>query len=263
MSPPQLLSIKKRIANALPGLYTRYDQAFRRFEYSTFSAFIDEYSKRRKGRISFLQIGGNDGVTWDPYHFFIQRDEWTGIVVEPQKEVFERRLKRTYAGNPRVELLNVAVDARDGERPLYKYSFSTSRWATGLASFDKENLIDNFPTEYVQSNIRKENVSVGSDPDEYLTTEMVPCVSFATILARWSHPSIDFLITDTERFDIPILSTFPLERIKPRNIAFEHATAFDDVFSRFLAKLKSHGYRILIDGNDCIAVLPAESVAAS
>jgi FkbM family methyltransferase len=254
------MPLKTRIARALPRVYNVYHRAFGRFEYSTIGAFINEYSKKRKDTF-FIQVGANDGVTWDPYHFFIVRDEWRGIVIEPQLDVFENRLKRTYEGVRGVELLNVAVDAHDGSRDLYKYSFSSSRWATGLASFDKENLISNFSTEYVQGYMRRENVTIGADPDEYLITERVSCMSFRTILDRWRPEAIDFLITDAERFDTPILNTFPLDRLRPRNIVFEHSTEFDQAFGDFLDKLRGQGYRILIDGNDCIAVLKGDPPA--
>ena len=257
------MSLKVRIARAFPRLYERYHRAFARFEYSTIGHFINEYSRRRKN-IFFIQVGANDGITWDPYHFFIVRDRWKGIVIEPQSLVFEQRLKRTYANVDGIELLNVAVDAEDGTRPLYKYAFTTSRWATGLASFDKENLISNFETDYVQDNIRKENVSVSRDPNEYLTTEQVRCMSFSTILDRWPGKTIDFLITDAERFDIPILNTFPLDRTRPRNIVFElPPTPLDQYFTDFIIKLRRYGYRLLIEGSDCIAVLSPDALAAS
>jgi FkbM family methyltransferase len=256
------VSLKVRIARAFPRLYQRYHRAFARFEYSTIGHFINEYSRRRKD-IFFIQVGANDGITWDPYHFFIVRDGWKGIVIEPQSEVFEQRLKRTYAGAQGIELLNVAVDAQDGARPLYKYAFTTSRWATGLASFDRENLISNFETDYVQDNIRQEGLSVSRDPSEYLTTELVRCMSFSTILDQRADRTIDFLITDAERFDIPILNTFPLDRTRPRNIIFElPPTPLDQYFTDFIIKLRRYGYRVLLEGSDCIAVLSPEAAAS-
>ena len=119
-----------------------------------------------------------------PVPLFIQRDGWRGIVIEPQKDVFENRLKVNYARNSNVRLMNVAVDAKDGSRPLYKYAFSTSRWATGLASFDRDRLIKTLSADWVQEHIREESITVSSNPDEYLTSELVPCASFETLLAE-------------------------------------------------------------------------------
>jgi len=98
-------------------LYHLYNRKFGKFHHHTIDSFIHEYS-RAHSRCSFIQVGGNDGITWDPFHYFIVRDKWQGIVLEPQREVFERRLSRTYRGVSGVQLVNAAVDVIDGVRPL-------------------------------------------------------------------------------------------------------------------------------------------------
>ncbi len=250
------MGLKHRVAKAVVQSrpYHLYERTFGQFHYASIGAFIHEYSRSCRD-VFFVQVGANDGVTWDPYHPFIVRDRWKGIVIEPQRNIFQERLIRTYRNVPGVELLNVAIDTVDGVRPLYKYAFTTSRWASGLASFDRHNLIDNFGTDYIQSNIRREGLQVSSDPERYLTSEDVRCVTFATLIAEHRISEIDFLITDAERFDIPILETFPLDTLRPRNIIFELLTPMDPSFLAFFNKLLHHGYRLLLDGSDCIAVL--------
>ena len=44
---------------------------------------------RRGRRLSFVQIGANDGVTGDPIRRFILEFGWSGVLVEPQLEIFE------------------------------------------------------------------------------------------------------------------------------------------------------------------------------
>jgi FkbM family methyltransferase len=250
------LRVKRPIALALADtrIYHSYTRRFKRFDYCSVDAFIHAYSKKQKG-IFFIQVGGNDGKTWDPYRYFIQRDGWRGIVIEPQKDVFENRLKVNYARNSNVRLMNVAVDAKDGSRPLYKYAFSTSRWATGLASFDRDRLIKTFSADWVQEHIREESITVSSNPDEYLTSELVPCVSFETILAEAGRESIDFVLTDVEGFDVYILNTFPLDRVRPKHIVFELTETRDQAFLDFINKLRAHDYEILLTKTDAIAVL--------
>ncbi|WP_276134227.1 FkbM family methyltransferase [Polluticoccus soli] len=231
------MNITRKVIHKLTGL--------RQFQPGTIQHMIAEYCRRNKN-ISFVQVGANDGITWDNYYYFIKRYNWKGIVIEPQSVAFEK-LKATYADNPNIDLLNIAIDDKEGEKPLYKYNFSNSRWASGLASFDKERLINNFDTPYIQDNIRKEGLTV--DPNNYLTHENVKCLSFNSIITK----DYDFIITDVEGFDIHILQSFPLERVKPNNIIFELPNGVDHTLLNFLQKLKGYGYRFIIDSNDCPA----------
>ena len=42
------------------------------------SDFLSQYSKSKPGNFTVVQIGANDGITHDPIHKFIKRDDWKG-----------------------------------------------------------------------------------------------------------------------------------------------------------------------------------------
>lgn len=243
--------MKRVIAGSL--LYQRVTRRFRTFPTHSVEFFINEYSCSHRD-VRFLQVGANDGITWDPFHYFIRRDAWHGVVIEPQREVFEHRLSRTYGDAPGIRLLNVAVDVTDGSRPLYRYAFSASRWATGLASFDRAALIANFDSDYIQDNIRREGLTVSRDPDVYLTAEPVPCVSFASLIDSLKLERLDFLITDVEGHDVQIIDTFPLDVLRPANIVFELPPAMTAGLAALVAKLRATGYAVLLAKKDAIAM---------
>ena len=234
-------------------LYRAYDRAVRRFDPKSIEYEVNEYSKRHR-HATFIQVGANDGKTWDPFYYFIRRDGWRGIVIEPQRAVFEHKLQATYGSVRGITLMNVAVDIAAGSRPLYRYAFSSSRWPTGLASFDKERLITNFKSDYIRDNIEREGVTVVDDPEAYLVADVVSCVTFGSILATLSNDSIDFVLTDVEGHDIAILDTFPLDRVRPANIVFELPIERDQSLDDFMTKLRDHGYRIKESGRDAIAM---------
>jgi len=233
--------------------YRAYDRAVRRFDPLSIEFHVNEYSRAHQ-RATFIQVGANDGITWDPFYYFIRRDRWQGIVIEPQQSVFDTKLKATYGNVRGITLMNVAVDTTDGSRTLYRYSFSSSRWATGLASFDRERLVTNFNSAYIRDNMEREGVSVSHDPDSYLVAEVVPCVTFDTIVSLLFQDTIDFLITDVEGHDIAILDSFPLERVRPANIVFELPVRRDASLDRFQTKLREHGYLIKESGQNAIAM---------
>lgn len=236
-------------------LYRAYDRVTRRFDPRSIEFDVNEYSKRHL-HATFIQVGANDGKTWDPFYYFIRRDGWRGVVIEPQRTVFEHKLKATYSDARDITLMNVAVDTAAGSRALYRYAFSSSRWATGLASFDKERLITNFNSDYIRENFEREGVSVVDDPEAYLVADVVSCVTFDTVLATLGKDSIDFVVTDVEGHDIAILDTFPLDRVRPANIVFELPIERDTALDGFMTKLRDHGYRVKEWGRDAIAMRP-------
>jgi len=241
----------KALRNSAP--YRAYDRAVRRFDPMSVEFEVNEYSKAHR-RATFIQVGANDGVTWDPFYYFIRRDGWKGFVIEPQQAVFETKLKATYGNVRGITLLNVAVDIADEPRTLYRYSFSASRWATGLASFDRDRLIANFNSPWIRENIEREGVRVADDPDSYLVADVVPCVTFDTIVKLLPQDRIDFVMTDVEGHDIAILDSFPLERVRPGNIVFELPVHRDATLDQFLTKLRAYGYHIKESGRNAIAM---------
>ena len=100
---------------------------------------LNQLTKNKKSYY-FLQIGGNDGFINDPIFKFVKKYGGKGIIVEPQKKVFSKRLKRTYRLEKNLVLENVAIAQKTGKRKLYKIAVSDSRWATGLATFEKSVL---------------------------------------------------------------------------------------------------------------------------
>jgi hypothetical protein len=244
--------MKRRLAQSAIGRrsYHLFNRMFGDFQPGSIPWFIHEYSRRRRSA-RFIQVGANDGITWDPFHFFIRRDRWIGVVLEPQRNVFETKLKATYEGVPGIELLNVAVDSVDGVRELYRYSCSESRWATGLASFDRDRLVANFYSPYIQDHLKDEGLLVSGNAADYITSEAVQCISFSTLLDRLRSDTIDFLLTG---LDVQILETFPLERVRPANIVFELPEPFNESLCRFETKLHAYGYNVLLEEKDGMAI---------
>lgn len=63
--------------------------------------FLNRFSRTRRGKVNFIQIGANDGLRNDPVREFIIRDRWQGILVEPLPAVFAMlQHNYAYARNP-------------------------------------------------------------------------------------------------------------------------------------------------------------------
>jgi len=188
---------------------------------NSLSKLISDYSKQKAGNFTVIQIGANDGITNDPIHKFIKRDNWKGVLLEPQKDVFDTYLKKIYAKNKGIVCLNAALGETDSFNTLYKIGFSNARWATGLASFNKDVLIKAFTEGSVKINTDKEGISIPENEDERIVSEKVQMICFRTIIEKYNIQSVDLLQIDTEGFDFEVIKMFDFTRIRPKMIVFE------------------------------------------
>ncbi|MCA9260685.1 MAG: hypothetical protein KDA61_15840, partial [Planctomycetales bacterium] len=90
----------------------------------------------QRGRLRFIQVGAYDGRLDDDLHDVIANYPCEGVLVEPQVAAFAR-LQERHADNPRLQLVNAAVDREPGERDFYMPSCRISV----LSSFDRNHLL--------------------------------------------------------------------------------------------------------------------------
>lgn len=203
---------------------------------------LSEYSTNQKGDFTVIQIGANDGITHDPIHKFIKRDNWKSML-EPQKHVYDEFLSKIYRKNKGIVTLNAALGEKDGYLNLYKIGFSNARWATGLATFDKEVLVKAFDSGHVAKNAAKEKIAIPANLEEQIVTEKVPLISAEKLLSTYHIDKIDLLQIDTEGFDYQIIKMFNVEKTKPRMIVFESSHLSKDELEECIAHLRNNNYQ--------------------
>jgi len=169
--------------------------------------FLDYYAdlKKRKGESIFcFQIGANDGKTNDPVHKYFKEYGWNGLLVEPQKDVFDGELTRTYQGFSQVKIENVALGKDEGSLPFYRVAISKARWATGLSSFDKKSIEEHIKNGYIIRKAKEEGVEVPQDPSKMIETVFVPTLKVQTLLDKNNVQNFNVLCVDTEGYDFEI-----------------------------------------------------------
>lgn len=186
----------------------------------------------KDGDIFFIQIGANDGITYDPIRELIKKNKWKGIFYEPGNESFGQ-LKNNYKECSDLIFENKAVSNFDGKGTLY--CGSTTMHFTMI-----EQIANTF-------------FSVKP------TTVEVETVSPSSIIKNYNIKKLDLLQIDTEGHDMTIVRAFPFNIIKPRVIRFEYVHLYfekenEGTAQQFLSQL---GYKIYIDtkDGDLIAVL--------
>jgi FkbM family methyltransferase len=204
----------------------------------------------------FLQIGGNDGFANDPIFRFVKKYGWKGIIAEPQEEVFNTRLKKTYRFEKNVHLENKAVTAETGIKLLYKLAVSNSRWATGLATFNKEVMLDRIKNnDRIKTRALKEGAILPAKDEDYITTEEVHCVSILDLMSQHGFTHLDLLQIDTEGYDFEIIKTIDFSKVQPKMISFERHLLSAEDQDACKALLTAQGYTIQDFGGDSLATL--------
>lgn len=214
-----------------------------------FELVLLRYLERKSRKISFIQIGANDGRRFDPIHeFAISQDySFSGLAVEPVPR-FYRALKTVYQSKPAIKPINAAIHNDQAEATLYvvgeRYESQVPEWALGTASFNKAHVV-------------KPEV-----PESFVEAIQVPCVSLEALMQSEGLDQIDLLQIDTEGYDAEIIRSIDFTKVRPALIHFEHGMS-DGVMTRgefdeLVSLLNRNGYQVLPESYDAVAFLPHE-----
>ena len=217
------------------------------------SYFYDQVSKNLKD-VFVVQIGANDGINHDPIHKFVKRDHWKGVLVEPQPDVFRYQLFPLYLRNKGVYMENIAISDKIGLMDMFKISFSTERWATGLTTFHKPTLQDKVDRGDVDIIAKRKGIKVPSDKSKYIDQVKVEAKTFEFIRAKYQIEKVDVLQIDVEGFDFEVIKLFDLSANKPKVIVFESRHLNDKEYAAAEDYFHQNSFTIKRVKGDSIAV---------
>jgi FkbM family methyltransferase len=218
------------------------------------SDFLSQYSKSKPGNFTVVQIGANDGITHDPIHKFIKRDDWKGVLLEPQPDVFNEFLTKIYAKNKGIHPLCAAIGEKDGTQPIYKIGFSSMRWATGLASFSKEKIEKAFEDGIVSSNCKRFGIEIPTDQSQWISHEDVQVIAPATLIQTYNLQHIDLLQIDAEGYDLEVIRIFDIPKTRPQAIIFENVGLNAADYAACLQLLEEQNYQLKKFGPNTLAL---------
>jgi FkbM family methyltransferase len=190
--------------------------------------------------VSYLQVGAFDGIAGDPIYHLIERHALRGILVEPQKDAFER-LKANYARFPDFRFVNAAIANRDGASILYRIKPEARgpEWLHQIASFDREVLM-----RHAQKVPGLESM---------IEMETVRSLTFSTLFKEIGIDRVDMLQIDAEGLDAEILKQFDVGLRKPAIVRFEHKHLRLADHEIAIGSLVDHGYKVTSFSTDTLA----------
>ena len=197
---------------------------------------------RRAGRpLRFVQIGSNDGVVHDPIHVVVRTYGWTGVLVEPIPELFEK-LKANYADVPGLAFENAAVGDRDGCSRLYgvRARAGDPYWVDQLSSFDRSTVLS--------------HAAVLEDLESRIVEIPVETLTLPSLVRRHDLTSVDLLHVDVEGFDFEVLRQIDFAaEWAPRFVIFERQHLDRATDARARRMLRHAGYRCVDIWPDMLA----------
>jgi len=193
--------------------------------------------------VFFIQIGANDGKTYDYIYPIARERGWRGVLVEPIGYLFSR-LVENYRGAQGIEFENAALAEVAGKKGFYRLreieDAALPLWYEGIGSLNKDTILSH---RYLIPNI-----------DDLLVEEEVECITFDELTNRHGVTKIDLILIDTEGYDLNILRTIDFRRFRPKLLIYEqlHLSLYDKAAAKDL--LRSWGYAVLPMGLNNAAV---------
>lgn len=233
-------------------LYLYYYKHLYKPKAGTLDEFLSDYSKKHSP-VTFLQVGANDGFVHDPLYKFIKRDNWKGIMLEPQPDVFRDSLVKVHKKRPEIVAINAALARNDGTRTLYKIGISDERWATGMSTFDRDVLVKKLKKGTIQYKAGKRGIKLPEKEEDMIIEEQIATISPETLLGKFGPGGFKLLAIDTEGFDYEIIKMLDFNRISPELVIYEEVNLSVSAAAECRSYLEDHGYLCRAIGKDVVA----------
>ncbi len=201
---------------------------------------ILEKNFKEKSSFKFIQIGANDGISFDFLYDFIVKRNSKGLVVEPVKEYFEE-LIINYKDFPEILKINKAVHPSEKEIDIYKIDKQKASkyksWVKGIASVNKEH-----------------HKKTKIDTDDILIEKVQADNLMNIINNNYYYKNLDYFQVDTEGFDYEIVKMLDFHSLKPEIIKFENVHLKLEDLRELNKLLKKQKYYLFNEGGDTIAL---------
>ena len=176
---------------------------------------------------SIIQIGANDGKSFDELNYFIIKNQTQSLLVEPIKNNFEI-LKKTYTNFNFINLENSAISVNNEISHLFKvnpkYQGLYGSHIPAIPSFKKNHLIAH------------------GVKNKHILKENIVSISIKDLINKYKIDNFDLFYIDAEGYDGKIVHDFLLTvDIRPI-IVFEYIHIDNGFFEILLKKLNDKDY---------------------
>lgn len=165
--------------------------------------FIDLVFFNGKRNGFYLDIGAYDGIKFSNSYYFEKYNNWQGLLVEPNHEIFKSLIK-----NRSGICINALVSNRNETVDYLRITGEGEMLSGIIQNFDELHV------KRVELNLEK------NGGNKYM--EKIQSFTPSHILEKFNVTNIDMMSIDTEGSELIILQSFPFHIIKPRIILVEN-----------------------------------------
>jgi len=182
----------------------------------------------------FVDVGANDGLVINNTLYFEKQNNWTGINIEPIKDVYDRLI----INRPNSINIHCAVCNNDGETEFMHNKGYTEMLSGIKNQFDQRHL----------HRINRENKQTGA------TTEIikVDTKKLETILNENNIVHINYLSIDVEGAEFEVIKSINFDKVFIDVIGFEDN--YKDVSVPILKYLEDKNYVTINTSSDIIMI---------
>ena len=188
---------------------------------------------------SLIQIGANDGESFDELSYFIKKYSVNSILVEPIEEHFKKLLS-TYSSNNHIKLENVAISEEQGKKILYsvKNDFKKiyGKHSDAISSFSLDHLL--------KHSIKKKHIEKLS----------VRSISIGKLIEKYKLNNIDLFYVDAEGYDGEIVLSFLKNSIECKAIIFEYIHIDHEIFKTLINKLQERDFKFFVTSENLVCL---------
>ena len=195
-----------------------------------------------------IQIGANDGVSFDDTRGFLDMYKWPALLVEPIPDYFNQ-LKDNFIDRDNYIFENSAITPTDGPIEMLTVSQKTiedNNLHPGYKGMSALYPLKNgFGTDYERDIYVKDNLAKNIK---------VNGITFPSLLAKHNISKFDVLICDAEGHDWAIFKQLDLTKYRPKVIRLEYINLNKEEQQLLIQKLEAHNYEYEVSGQDIDAV---------
>lgn len=242
--------LKYRLASVLKKSPRLYDLFLLIKKAGPKECYLKAYTSNKFEPVSFLQIGANDGLWYDPMRYFTVWKKWRGLMCEPIAESYSALISNySYVNNAGLEFIQAAVSVNaDTELELFRMD---SEWLGRQSSDRRMSLLrkTSFNRDHLLKFLREHEA-------DYVISELVPAL---TLEAMWGRCSIasacpEVLVLDLEGLESDLLNAQDFMVFHPEIILFEHAHMSVGEKQTVFDRLSGAGYQCIEVFPDTIAI---------
>ena len=208
--------------------------------------WIEKLNNKYGDSIFFVEVGAMDGIQHDPLHSHIVKNNWSGILVEPVKDMFAK-LQINYRDKNKLKFENSAITDKNSKTliyriPIEKVGNECPYWADGISTINPESSIIS------QHDVLKNNT----------LAEEINTITVESLVQKYNISNIHILQIDTEGYDKFIFNEVWNYGFRPKIIRVEIVYMTKEELVAVLELLTNNGYLINCDSQDITAIAKEE-----